>query len=52
MLKAVLHFRKHCSCHLQGGSVMARHFYIGQNVEEGMEWIVLIGGVEERAAIQ
>jgi hypothetical protein len=32
MLK-IIHFRKHCSCHLQGESVMAGHFwqsYIGQ----------------------
>jgi hypothetical protein len=55
MLIVIQRFGKHCSCHLQGEYVEAGRFwkpYIGQAL--GGEWdlMVLIGGAEERAAIQ
>jgi hypothetical protein len=55
MLKIIQRFSKHCSCHLQGESVMAGRFrqsYIGKAVGDEFYLKVLIGGAEERAAIQ
>jgi hypothetical protein len=55
MLKVIQRFGKHCNCHLQGEYVLVGCFWephIGQEV--GGEWDAknLIGGAEERAAIQ
>jgi hypothetical protein len=55
MLKIIQRFSKHCNCHLQGFHVMDGRFwqpYIGHAVGEELEMIVLIGGAEDRAAIQ
>jgi hypothetical protein len=67
MLKIILHFSKHCSCNLQGESVMVGclwhqgesvmvgclwQSYIGQAVGEELDFMVLIGEAEERTAIQ
>jgi phosphatidylinositol kinase/protein kinase (PI-3 family) len=55
VLKIIQHFSKHCSCHLQGESVMVGHFwqpYIGQAVGRELDSMVLIGQVEEWTAVQ
>jgi hypothetical protein len=55
MLRIIQRSGKHCSCHLQGEYVMAGRFRmpcIGQAVGGGLDLMVLIGGAEERAAIQ
>jgi hypothetical protein len=55
MLKIIQHFGKHCSCHIWGEYVIVEHFwktYIGRAVGAKLDLMVLIGGVEERAAIQ
>jgi hypothetical protein len=54
MLKIIQLFGKHCSCYLQGKYVMVGHFwqpYVGQTAGEEMDLMMLIRGVEERAAI-
>jgi hypothetical protein len=55
MLKIIQRFGKHCICHLQGEYVMVGRFwkpYIGQAIGGELDLMVLIGGAEERAAIQ
>jgi hypothetical protein len=53
MLKNIQHFGKQCSWHLQGDYVMNGRFwrpYVGQAVGSEMDFVVLIGGGEERPA--
>jgi hypothetical protein len=53
MLK-VIHFHKHCSCHLQGEYVLDRCFwepYIRQAVGSKWDMMDLIGGARQQAAI-
>jgi hypothetical protein len=53
MLRVIQCFDKHCSCHLQGESVVAGSFwklYIGQALGGKLDLMVLIGGAEEQAA--
>jgi hypothetical protein len=55
MFKIIQRFGKHCSYHLQDEFVMDGRFwkpYIGQVVGGELDSMVLIGGAEERAAIQ
>jgi hypothetical protein len=55
MLKVIQRLGTHCSYHLQGEYVLVEHFwkpYIGQAVSDGWDMTDLIGGAEERAAIQ
>jgi hypothetical protein len=55
MLRIIQCFSKHCSYHLQGECVEVGDFwkpYIGQAVGGELDLMVLIGGAEERAAIQ
>jgi hypothetical protein len=55
MSKIIQRVGKHCSCHLQGESVMVGRFrwsYIGQAVGGELDLMALIGGAEERTAIQ
>jgi hypothetical protein len=53
VLKIIRRFGKHCGCHIQGEYVISGRFwkpYVGQAV--GSDLVLLIGGAEERAAIQ
>jgi hypothetical protein len=46
-------FDKHCIFHLQDDYVVVgrfRRLYIGQTVGDELDFVVLIGGTEERAA--
>jgi hypothetical protein len=55
MLKIIQRFGKHCSCHLHGEYAVVRRFwkpYISDAVGGELDLMVLIGGAEERAAIQ
>jgi hypothetical protein len=53
MLRDIQRFGKHCSCHLQAeGWNPTNHKKIGQAVGGELYLMVLIGGAEERAAIQ
>jgi hypothetical protein len=48
-------FGKECSCHLQSGYVMCGRFrkpHIGQAVGGELDFVVLIYGAQERAAIK
>jgi hypothetical protein len=54
MMKIIQRFGKHCICHLPGEYVMVERFwqpYMGQAVFGELDLMVLIRGVEERAAI-
>jgi hypothetical protein len=55
MLRINQRFGKHCSCRLQGEYLIIGRFwkpYIGQAIGGELGLMVLIGGAEERAAIQ
>jgi hypothetical protein len=55
MLKIFHRFGKHCICHFQGKYVAVGGFwkpYIEQALGGELDLMVLIGVVEERAAIQ
>jgi hypothetical protein len=55
MFLVIQHFGKHYSCLLEGKYVDCGHFwksYFGQVVGTKKEFMVLIGGAEEWAAIQ
>jgi hypothetical protein len=55
MLKIIQLIGKHCSCHLQGESVIVGRFWqscIKQAVRGELDLMVLICGAEERVAIQ
>jgi hypothetical protein len=55
MLKIIQRFGKHCSCHLQDECVVVGRFWkscIWQAVGGELDLTMLIGGAEERAAIQ
>jgi hypothetical protein len=55
ILKIIRRFGNHCSCHLQGEYVMVGRYLnpcIGHAVSAELDWMVLIGGAEKRAANQ